>query len=202
VSLLGVPKLAGTVPANFGAPRSDLTFAHIQTVSDCLDVRKGEVLVVGHVVEDLVVRGAKGTVVGGFEGSQNDGSKYVVNGERAHVIKSSADIADFTEVGVDSVLGVAIPGHKASEDNDVFYLYLTSNKDSLHALVLERENSEKGFSYLLSAQKLGRAALVKNGVGVGELGPVETQGGGIRCLQEDRVRVRTPPSMIVLWSRR
>ena len=88
MSLLGVPKWAGP---------------------DGLDVRKGEVLVIVQIVEDLVVHGAKGTVVGGFEGSQNDGPKYVVNGERVHVIKRSADIADFTEVGVDSVLGVAIP---------------------------------------------------------------------------------------------
>jgi hypothetical protein len=72
-------------------------------------------------------------------------------------------LIDFTEVGVDSVLGIAIPGHKASD--------LTGKKDSLHALVLERESSEKSFPYLLSAQKLGRAVLVKNGVGVGELGP-------------------------------
>jgi hypothetical protein len=137
VSLLGAPKLASI---------------------DGLDVRKGEVLVVVQVVEDLVVRGAKGAVVGGFEGSQNDGPKHIVDGERAHVIKSSADIADFTEVGVDSVLGVAIPGHKVS--------YLTGKEDSLHALVLERESSQKTFPYLLSAQKLGRAVLVKNGVDV------------------------------------
>jgi hypothetical protein len=51
VSLLGTPNLAST---------------------DGLDVRKGEVLVVIQVVEDLVVRSAKGEVVGGFEGSQND----------------------------------------------------------------------------------------------------------------------------------
>jgi hypothetical protein len=37
--------------------------------------------------------------------------------------------------------------------------------------MLERESSEKGFPYLLSAQKVGRAVLVKNGVGVGKLGP-------------------------------
>jgi hypothetical protein len=54
VSLLGTPKWAST---------------------DCLDVRKGEVLVVVQVVEDLVVRGAKGAIVGGFEGGQNDGPK-------------------------------------------------------------------------------------------------------------------------------
>jgi hypothetical protein len=124
VSLLGTPTLANT---------------------DGLDVREGEVLVVVQVVEDLVVRDAKGVVVGGFEGSQNDGPKYVVDGERAHVLKSSAHIADFTEVGVDSVLGIAIPGHKASD--------LTGKEDSLHTLMHERESSEKGFPHLLSSHK-------------------------------------------------
>jgi hypothetical protein len=117
VSLLGTPKLAST----YGS----------------LDVRKGEVLVVVQVVEDLVVRGAKGAIVGGFEGCQNDGPKYDVDGERAHVIKSFADIADFAEVGVNSVLGVAIPGHETSD--------LTGKEDSLHALVLEGESGEKSF---------------------------------------------------------
>jgi hypothetical protein len=59
-------------------------------------------------------------------------------------------------VGVDSVLGIAIPGHKASD--------LTGKKDSLHVLVLERESSEKGFPYelyVLSTQKLGRSVVVK-----------------------------------------
>jgi hypothetical protein len=45
-----------------------------------LDVRKSEVLVVVQVVEDLVVRGVKGAVDRGFEGSQNDGLKNVVDG--------------------------------------------------------------------------------------------------------------------------
>jgi hypothetical protein len=53
-----------------------------------------EVLVIVQIVKDLVVRCAKGAVVGGFEGSQNDGPKYIVNGELVHVLKSSADIAD------------------------------------------------------------------------------------------------------------
>jgi hypothetical protein len=142
VSLLGTPKLAST---------------------DGLDVRKGEVLVVVQFVEDQVARCAKGAVGGGFEGGQNDGPKHFVDGERSHVLKSSADIADLTEVGVNSVLGVSIPGHEASD--------LTGKKDSLQALMLERESIEKGFPYLLSAQKLGRAVLVKNCVGVGKLGP-------------------------------
>jgi hypothetical protein len=37
--------------------------------------------------------------------------------------------------------------------------------------VLEGESSEKSFPHVLSAQTLGRAVLVKNDVGVGELGP-------------------------------
>jgi hypothetical protein len=78
---------------------------------------------------------AKGAVVGGFEGSQNDGPKNIVDGENTHVLKRSADIADFAEVGVNSVLGVAIPGHEASN--------LTGKEDSLHALMLEGERRVK-----------------------------------------------------------
>jgi hypothetical protein len=66
-------------------------------------------------------------------------------------------------VGVNSALGVAIPGHEASN--------LTGKEDSLHALVLEGKISQKGFPYLLSVQKLGRAVLVKNVIGFGKLGP-------------------------------
>jgi hypothetical protein len=98
---------------------------------------------------------AKGAVVGGFEGSQNDGPKNIVDGESAHVLKRSADIVYFAEVGVNNVLGVAIPGHEASD--------LTVKEDSLHTLVLEGESCQKSFPYLLIAQKLGRAVLVKNG---------------------------------------
>jgi hypothetical protein len=66
-------------------------------------------------------------------------------------------------MGVDIVVGVAVPCHEAS--------YLASKKDSLHVLVLERESIKKGFPYLLIAQKLVRAVVVKNGIVVGELGP-------------------------------
>jgi hypothetical protein len=41
----------------------------------------------------------------------------------------------------------------------------------LTAFLESREIGQKSFPYLLSAQKLGRAVLVKNGVGVGKLGP-------------------------------
>jgi hypothetical protein len=46
-------------------------------------------------LKDMCYAG-RGSTVGGFEGSQNDGPKYVVNGERAHVLKSSADIVSQT----------------------------------------------------------------------------------------------------------
>jgi hypothetical protein len=118
--------------------------------TDGLDVRKGGVLVVIQVVEDLVVRCAKGADGGGFEAGQNDGPKYVVDGECAHVLKHAVDITDLTKVDVNSVLGVSIPGHEASD--------LTGKKDSL-------------------------------------------QDCSIRCLQEDRVRVRTSTSMILIWCR-
>ena len=131
-SLLCEPKLAGT---------------------DGLDVRKGEVLVVVQVVEDLVVRCAKGTVGGGFEGNQNDGPKYVVDSERAHLIKSSADIT---------------------------------------------ESSEKSFPYLLSAKKIrvGQKRHRRR-----RTRTIDTR-RRYTCLPEDRVRVRTLSSMIVLWSLR
>ncbi len=82
---------------------------------------------------------------------------------RVRVFESLADFADFSKMVVDIVLGVAVPCHEASN--------LASKKDSLHALVLERERLEKGFTYLLKAQKLCRAVFVTNGVGVEELGP-------------------------------
>jgi hypothetical protein len=41
--------------------------------------------------------------------------------------------------------------------------------------VIEGESNEKSFPYLLTTQKLVRAVLVKNDVGVGELGPQRHQ---------------------------
>ena len=86
--------------------------------------------------------------------------------ESITVFENLADFADFSEKVVDIVFGVAVPCHKASN--------LAGKKDclaGLQALVPERESIERGFPYLLSAQKLVRAVFVKNGEGVGELGP-------------------------------
>jgi hypothetical protein len=61
-------------------------------ITDGLDVRKGEVLFVLQVVKDLVVRVTKGSVVGGFEGSQNDGPKYVIiPGQKASYLTDKKD---------------------------------------------------------------------------------------------------------------
>jgi hypothetical protein len=64
---------------------------------------------------------------------------------------------------VDSTLGVSIPGHHAGD--------FAGEQNSLHALVLKRESSEKGFPYLLGTQLLGRAVGVENFHSVCEQGP-------------------------------
>jgi hypothetical protein len=97
------------------------------------------------------------------EQKHNDRLKNVVNCECVHVFEGKADFADFTEMGVDIVLGVAVPCHESSD--------LASKKDSLHVLMLEREICEKGFPYLFSTQKMGRAVFVNHGEDVGELRP-------------------------------
>jgi hypothetical protein len=143
VSLLGTPKL--------GRAQTVWMCAKVRSLSSSRSSRIWSYAVRrARLLEDLKVA------------RMTDRKTNVVDGERAHVFKSSADIADFAEVGVNSVLGVAIPGNEASD--------LTGKEDSLHALVLVGE-SQKSFPYLLSAQKLGRAVLVKNGVDVGKLGP-------------------------------
>jgi hypothetical protein len=64
---------------------------------------------------------------------------------------------------VDSALGVSIPAYHAGN--------FAGEQNSLHALVVKWESSEKGFPYLLGTQLLGRAVGVENFHGVSELGP-------------------------------
>jgi hypothetical protein len=112
-------------------------------------------------------------------------------------VKVFADFADFSEMVVDIVLGVAVTCHKASN--------LASKKDSVHALVLERESLEKGFPYLLSAQNMGRAVVSRVGqkrCSRRRTRTTEIQDGDIRCLQEDCVHFRAQPSMTLLLHRR
>jgi hypothetical protein len=100
---------------------------------------------------------------------------------------------------VDCTLGVSIPSHHAGDfagdphaasgwriHCGVEVTELSTNKqhtlshhvgdfageqNSLHAFVVKRENSEKGFPYLLGTQLLGRAVGVENFHHIGERGP-------------------------------
>jgi hypothetical protein len=64
---------------------------------------------------------------------------------------------------VDSALGVSIPAHHAGD--------FAGEQNSLHALVVKRESSEKGFPFLLGTQLLDRAVGVENFHNGGERGP-------------------------------
>jgi hypothetical protein len=64
---------------------------------------------------------------------------------------------------VDSALGVSIPAHHAGD--------FAGEQNSLHALVVKRESSEKVFPYLLGTQLLGRSVGVENFHSVSERGP-------------------------------
>jgi hypothetical protein len=75
----------------------------------------------------LVIRVAKGPVVGGFESGQDDSPEHIVDGKFVHVGESFAGVTDFQEVVVDNVFGVAVPGHVAAN--------FTGKKHGLHALV-------------------------------------------------------------------
>ena len=109
-----------------------------------LDEGEGQVFVVVEVIEDLVVRVAKRAIIRSLEGSHEDGLQNVFNGEVTNVAHGAVEFSDRCEMFVDRVLRVSIPenhaGHFASEQN------------SLHAIVVKRESSEKGFPYLLGAQ--------------------------------------------------
>jgi hypothetical protein len=73
------------------------------------------------------------------------------------------EFGDKGEMTVDSALGVSVPAHHAGD--------FAGKQNSLHALVVKRESSEKGFPYLLGTQLLGRAVGVENFHSVGERGP-------------------------------
>ena len=67
------------------------------------------------------------------------------------------------DIGLETGLAVAVPGHKVAK--------FGRKQDSLHALVVKWESSEKGFPYLLGTQRLGRAVGVENFHRIGERGP-------------------------------
>jgi hypothetical protein len=73
------------------------------------------------------------------------------------------EFGDRGEMTVDNALGVSITSHHAGD--------FAGEQNSLHALVVKRENSEKGFPYLLGTHLLGRSVTVENFHSVGERGP-------------------------------
>jgi hypothetical protein len=76
-----------------------------------------------------------------LEGSQEDGLQNVFNGEGTNVAHGVVEFGDRSEMKNDCALGVSIPTHHSSK--------FTSKQSSLHALVVQREGSKKGFPYLL-----------------------------------------------------
>jgi hypothetical protein len=70
---------------------------------------------------------------------------------------------DRGEMMVDISLGFAVPFHHAGD--------FTGKQNSLHAIVVKREFSEKGLPDLLSAQRLGLVGVCENLQGVGERSP-------------------------------
>jgi hypothetical protein len=73
------------------------------------------------------------------------------------------EFGDRGEMTVDIAFGVSIPAHHAGD--------FAGDQNSLHALVINRESSEKGFPYLLGTQLLGRSVGVENFHRVSERGP-------------------------------
>jgi hypothetical protein len=128
-----------------------------------LDESERQVFVVVEVIQDLVVRITERAISRSLEGSHEDGLQNVFDGQVTNVARGAVECGDRDEMTVDSALGVSIPAHHAGD--------FAGKQNSLHALVVKRENSEKCFPYLLGTQLLGRAVGVENFHSVGERGP-------------------------------
>ena len=110
-----------------------------------------------------MVRVTERAISRSLEGSHEDGLQNVFNGEVTNVAHGVVEFGDRCEMFVDSALRVSIPSHHAGD--------FAGEQNSLHAFVVKRESSEKGFSYLLGTQLLGRAVGVENFHSVSERGP-------------------------------
>jgi hypothetical protein len=132
-----------------------------------LDERERQVFGVVKVIQDdlviLVVRGTKRGISRSLEGSHEDGLQNVFDGEVTNVAHGAVDLGDRSEMMVDYSLGVSIPAHHASN--------FTSEQNSLHAFVVQRESSKKGFPYLLGTERLGRAVGVEHFYRISDWGP-------------------------------
>jgi hypothetical protein len=110
-----------------------------------------------------VLRVAEKAIIRSLEGSHEDGLQNVFNGEVTNVAHGAVEFGDRCEMFVDCALRVSIPSHHAGD--------FAGEQNSLHALVVKWESSEKGFPYLLGAQLLGRAVGVKHFHSVSKRGP-------------------------------
>jgi hypothetical protein len=124
---------------------------------------RAKVFVVVEVIQDLVVRCMERAISRSLEGSHEDGLQNVFDGEVTDVAHGAVEFGDRGKMTVDNALGVSIPVHHAGN--------FTSEQNSLHAPVVKRESSKKGFPYLLGTQLLGRAVGVENFHRIGERGP-------------------------------
>jgi hypothetical protein len=120
-------------------------------------VRKGKILVVVQVIEELVVRVTKSASIRGFQSGHDNCFEDIINGELLlHAGEALASDVEQLKKVVNVTFRCTIPGHKVPD--------FTSKKNCLHPFVLERKRVKKGFPYLLRTELLGGAILVKNGV--------------------------------------
>jgi hypothetical protein len=119
-----------------------------------LDESERQVFGVVEVIQECgVVRGAERGISRSLEGSHEDGLQNVFDGEVTNVAHCVVELGDRSEMMVDCALGVSIPANHASN--------FTSKQNSLHARVVQRESSKKGFPYLLGTERLGSAVGVE-----------------------------------------
>jgi hypothetical protein len=125
--------------------------------ADGLNVRKGKILVVVQVIEELVVHVTKSTGIRGFQSGHDNGFEDIINGELLlHAGEALASDVERLKKVVIVTFRCTIPCHKVPD--------FTSKKNGLHPFVLERKSVKKGFPYLLRTERLGGAILVKNGI--------------------------------------
>jgi hypothetical protein len=155
-----------------------------------LDESKRQVFVVVEVIQDLLVRVTERMISRSLEGSHEDGLQNVFDGEVTNVDYGAVEFGDRGEMTVDNALGVSIPVNHAGN--------FAGEKNSLHALVIKRESSEKGFPYLLGTQQLGRTVGVENFHRISELGPEILKTVHKGCLQACRCRAHKVPSRFFL----
>ena len=159
---LGTPWSAGRV----ATPCSRVALVRVASKlagTSVLDECERQVFVVVKVIQDLVVRVTERAISRSLQGCHEDGLQNVFDGQVTNVAHGAVEFGDRGEMTVDSALGVSVPAHHAGD--------FAGKQNSLHALVVKRESSEKGFPYLLGTQLLGRAVGVENFHSVGERGP-------------------------------